>query len=291
MRINLSNHLAIGFHKEWLRMQGLEGKNLLELLVRNCANTKVRVVGITSEESKPIVKGSIDDRFSYLLKDCSQDFKNKGYKSELADENMLLVQTPENRIVRVVNSQTVQALEQGNLVKVLVFGGNYINNSRPLKETIIEAREKGYLVIAENPCGKGNNSPIVEAIMTNKEEFDGIVTHDAQYILPSLLFKYSFLKEYTKGVNKLAGKLAESAKLSGVAIGNQHSPNNCKGSIEIQDARLDTSSTKKLVNSIRAALFVGRYAAIKKYESPIIWYKWTKTFRDGIKDNRHMSFS
>lgn len=296
MKINLSHHLAIGFHREWLEMQGLSGQNLLKILVDECIRTKTDILGLTSEESKPIERNSVDDRLGFLITRHASELPGH-YQVDQVDENLVCVQqSVSNRAVHIINTQTVQPKASLENVKFLVVGGNDITNNAPLTESLQEARDKRYLIIAENPCGNGKDSIETKAIERNKEYFDAIVGHDAQFRIPAIFYylgktRAMGLHAYTKKINAFSQEFADDLKSPWIAIGNQHSPGRLKAGIEIPDGSIDLQSTGQVVRDLREVIKARDYKPIRKYENPVNWAKWTLAFRRGTKDDRHLNYT
>tara|TARA_Y100000310_G_scaffold345426_1_gene464825 strand:+ start:5372 stop:6286 length:915 start_codon:yes stop_codon:yes gene_type:complete len=299
MKVNLSNHLAWGFHEQWQDMQGLSNKNLLELLITDSIRQGNSVVGITSEESKPIVKGSVDDRFNYLFKNYASDFKEKGWTIKNGEGTNLAVVTNQKRQEQlvVVNTQAVQALEDDQTVKILVVGGNDVTNGLSVSDTLDEASEKGYLMVAENPCGKGYNSIQARAIRAQAEKLDAIVTHDAQYCIHNWVAKVpglGRLKEYTRDANRLAGAVSNDIKKPGIAMGNQHGPSNCKAGFELDGHNFLEISAPGLVDWLRNELVYGdkqKHKNINSYEFAPKMLRQALIFQKGTENDKHHEYT
>ncbi|MEK6888647.1 MAG: hypothetical protein AABW80_00905 [Nanoarchaeota archaeon] len=263
LRVNLANHFAIGFHEEWRRRQGLLGKNLLKLFYKDCLRQGVDIVGVASEEAKPIIRGSVDDRFGWLIRHCVPELTRDGEYSFLEiDGNTFGLFKRGEGAVTFVNAQTIQAKYpdvRGTTMKVLVFGGYYFENGLPLKETLKRIALDRCLVIAENQFSEGIHSLEARAIRELVSLYDAMVVHDAQQ---------------GKKTNEYAKSLSQEISLPGVAIGNQHSPSRCKAGIIVPERSAIRNSTSDLVISLRDILGKKAHDIDSSYENPFTKLRW-----------------
>jgi hypothetical protein len=275
MNINLSNHLAIGFHKEWKSIQGLTGKNLGKLLVEDCNRQDIDIVGITAEEGKLLRDFlSVDDRFGQIKR-----YLESSASADIVDDHMIKVRRIDRGPLYIVRSQVIQAQPpyQSNYpTKILSFGAPYIENGMPVIDTIIEAKRLDALLIADDPAKEGLQSSRASTFSTSADFYNALVGHDAQRF------------PWQNSKNK---KLAKKTNTPWISIGNQHSLSNCNAGIKVQNNWLDMSSTPSLVESLKTTLSQHNYRNIIPHENPITWFKWVNAFRKGIKDNAHLEFT
>jgi len=268
---------------EWLKRQGLTGKNLLEILFQDCVRQGIDVVGITAEEGREL--GWIDKRFEFLLNTYGPNLKRgKGYQIQEIEEGMFSVtkrdQKGEDNSVYVVRAQVAQALDPNggkkNPSKVLIFGGRkYIPNSMPLEDTLQSARDTMGLVIGENPVEEGLKSERAEQFLRSIEYIDAVIGFDAQ-----------------KGArkNKTARDFAIEAQRNWVAIGNQHSPSSCGAGIAVEDKEV-LHSAEALNAYLTGLIREGSYQNDCKPEKLSTRVSWMWRFALGIRGNKHLHYT
>lgn len=280
MKINMSNHLAIGFQPYWLKKQGLSASNLLEILYQDCVRQRVDVVGITSEERLPIT--GVHDRFAQLVKQIPQ-LRDKGYQirddfESWAGESMFSIRHPEKKsTVLVLKGQTIQALgPDGTLAKphnILLFGNReYVSSGLDLYETLLNALNKKGLVIAENPSASLQHE---EEIRKHPSLLDAIVVYDGQ-----------------QGNLKRNQQLAQELNLPYVAIGNQHSPSGRSAGISIPHPLVEAINSKKqLIDAIKRSLETRDYQNDCERESFANEFSWKSKFFFGTLGNNHNKYN
>ena len=134
IKADLHMHGPIGFQKRWLELQGYNkpGTNLLKLIADTCFERGIDLCAITSEEFE-IPKGSVHDRFDYLVKEAR--YLPKEYEHDKKADILLSVEK-QGRLVYIINGQTVIAYDGKRRVDHLVVGSNQVPNKRHLGETI-----------------------------------------------------------------------------------------------------------------------------------------------------------
>lgn len=284
MKINLSNHLLIGFQRQWQIMQFVKRRNLLKLFVEDCHRQGNRVVGITSEEARQFLP--VDDRFGFLLDRYAEDLEAENkYRVTKRDRNMFVVSPTAEHTdnlfpVYVVRSQVVHALgPTGSMEdpsKVLIFGGDYLPSGMSLEDTFTSAFDGQGLVIADNPAQDGVDSLRARQFLKYKDKYHSMVGFDAQK---------------SRKENEMAQALAERAGKNWIAIGNQHSPSRCRTCIEVDLPESAFESSYSLTTALKEAILTPSYSNVCSYESRFTKAKWGFAFAIGTLRNMHERFT
>ncbi|MEK6885744.1 MAG: PHP-associated domain-containing protein [Nanoarchaeota archaeon] len=289
MKIDLHNHLLIGFQPEWLRVQGYSSRNLAWVLVNSAIRKDIGLVAITSENFE-IPEGSIHDRFTQICEDAKYfNEETCGCSAEKIGENVLRIDNLGHPInwnsIYVVNSQTVIVEEAGRRYDHLVIGSNQVPNRKDFDYALKYCRDNNLLNFLEHPAVENHlGTGLVKAerlIQKYGDIITGIEGHNAQMIWPESWAKAPLIGPFNKGVNKKAIGLANKVEKPFIATSDAHSPN------QIGAANIKTEDNPQFSNELEVFSYIkkkisGReYYSNNSYVSPYSWMKNAAIFQIG----------
>lgn len=264
----------IGFQKFWLEKQGyMPQESLLERFIKQGFNKNLSVVAVTIEDDK-ITIGMPEDRFG-LLRSQIKDRNIEGYEIRCIGDNLIIV-ISNSSVLYLINGQTVHTKEDGRLVKHLVVGANDIPQNISLRDTIDFCKEQGYLQFLMN-VGQAD-SELMEIYHEVAKDCDGIVIHDASYVLPSFLRNFPKVGKYNRGANKKAGKFAIEHKKLGIGISSAHRIEDIgRATFDFFSDKINPdirySSEKAFLRDLKSDITNGGINRLN-YENPLTWMGW-----------------
>jgi len=270
-RADLHYYGAIGFEKSYRTRQFRKGENILASIAEANFDRGIDVCAITSCHPD-IVKGSVRDRFGYLFREAKS--LSRDYDIEKMGDAVLSV-TRGDKVVHIVNSQAVITKEGERRVDHLVIGANDVLNNRPLSEIIRYCRDKGLVQMAPHPfyyLGAGE-----ETLLKYLNEYDAIVEHNSQFIVPSFLKSIPVIGGKTRDLNKKAKNFALKHNKPAIAVSDAHTPRTKGGYIELEEMP-DLTDSGKFLGSLREMLRAEAFECHETYENPVIWAGWTWKF-------------
>lgn len=218
---------AIGFqdapNELWLGKQGYQPqKSLLKRIVDSAFESKVGVVGITSEDDA-MIQFSPEDRFGFLRHQMGSLYPE--YIISRPQEGVFRFWKRGEKIVYLVNAETIHAPKGSDWhgVKLHVVGGNCLPKKLSLAEAVKEADERGYMTFL---MGVGASDEARRVADTVAARVTGIIEHDATNTFWDALTKLPkvgpSLRGYSRSNNALAKKYAESFGKPGIAVSSAH---------------------------------------------------------------------
>lgn len=142
----------IGFQDFYLERQGYKGKNLLKLIADRCFDINLDFCAITSC-AEYVVKGSVHDRFGYLIKlagsmpkEYDIDILERAYGRER--EPTLVIIKKDNKRTVLINSHAVLCKVGDKRVDHMIIGSNQIPSYtiQPWEKNINKLRELGWVI-------------------------------------------------------------------------------------------------------------------------------------------------
>jgi hypothetical protein len=293
LKVDLHNHLGIGFQGYWQRIQHPLGGNLLEKAYRSCKRNEINVCAVNSQDSSEVIeKGSVHDRLNYLQNSLDSKLERKGYSVEMDGDNVMVVYKDGENPVYFLNSQTVTSKEG---VETLVVGRNDVKNGQSLEETLEGvARREDSIVIAEHPLTESHAGMGEENLRKYASKIDAVEGHNSQLIF-RLLGKLPLFRQYARKVNDYSQELAESIGKPWVATSDAHRIKDTgKSYISVEKDLIDLENGgEALIGSLRNAIRDDAFECKKDYVNPIGWFKWVVPFMVGerfLEDSLRINF-
>src|SRR3989344_3342453 len=175
VKADLHMHGTIGFQDYWLKLQGYEGKNLLQLIADKCFEGDIEVCAVTSENFE-IPKGSVHDRLGYLMQFVSKLPKN--YLTHQLGDNILAVEK-DGKIVYLINGQAVTVWDDDKRYTSLVVGSNKIPNNMNLEDTLKYGKDRGLIQIMECSFVENHSGIELDRLWRYTNSYDAIEGHNA----------------------------------------------------------------------------------------------------------------
>jgi len=248
IKADLRMHGVIGFQDHWLRLQGYEGKNLLQLIADRCFERDLGICAVTSNDLE-ITKGTVCDRFGYLMQFISK--LPIGYRADKLGDNTLIVEKG-GKIVYLVNGQIIQ--DESKRYNHLVVGSNQVPNGRDLEDTLGYGRDKGLIQVmglsfVENHFGIG-----LERLERCKGYYDAIEGHNAQLL-------FSFITRSNEGAHVFAQECNKPI----IAVSGAHRIRDLGVSyIDLREMP-NTSNEDKFLMELKRQVSSGKFDAHKAY--------------------------
>ncbi len=284
LNIDLHNHGPIGYQPYWLKAQGYEGKNLLQLIADTCFEKNMQVCAVTSEthetdDKGKIVINSIHDRFGYL---ANQIRKLSKYYSAYREGALIHVRKESQEVI-LVNGQTVIVQESDKRLDHLVIGSNQVPNFMPLEDTLKYGQDNELIQIAEHPFCTAHYGIGQDALETNLNYFDAIEGHNAQMTLPRFMSALPILGKYTKRTNDQTKAFATRYNKPYIATSDAHRIEDTGVACITADATdIDITSGEKLLETLKQTIRKGNFVTQEGYESLTGWLSWVYTFKTGL---------
>ncbi len=243
MKIDLHNHLLIGFQPEWLRLQGYKNHNLAKILADSAMEKDIRLVAIISENFE-IPLSSIHDRFTRICEDAEK-INEPSYAIKKIGKNTLKINT-----VYIVNGQTVIVNENGRRYDHLVIGSNQVPNNCSFDYTLNYCADEELLNFLEHPAvenhfGTGIHSA-ERLIGKYGQLITGVEGHNGSLI-------------WNPNLNQKAKELATRLGIPHIATSDAHSPN------QTGAATIETEDNPQFSSEIGLFSYLNRVIKEKKY--------------------------
>ena len=277
MKADLHYHGPIGFQDYWLKLQGYEGENMLQLIADACFSNGLDLCSITSEETD-IPRGSVQDRLGHLVKQIKT--LPQDYKAGKLGENVLVVEH-QARKVYLLNSQTVLCQDNGRRTEFLVVGTNQVPNLLHLKQALAYANDKKLITVAEHPYCRVHGGIEQRGLEENHESFDAIETHNSQFRWGSWI---PILGNYSRQMNEQAAKFAQAHGKPGIATSDGHWVHEAGISYIEFHGKVDTTSDETIFRDLKTVIKAGERRetqgrVVGAYENHCEYSK----FRDWLK--------
>jgi len=285
MKADLHYHGAIGFEREWLRMQGYSEKNLTKMIADAALARGIGLVAITSEGLNFSPGHWVHDRFYRLCEEARTLPLN--YSHDKLGEVALIIDKKEAGRVIIVNGQTVLVREGEGRFDHLVIGSNRVPNLKSIGRTLDYCSDNGLPNFLEHPIvsshygfGRYKAEEILEAYLEN---ITGVEGHNAQMIVPKIFSFLPVVGNYNRGANDAAVQLARKYKKPFISSSDGHKINEVgAANIEFEDDEMDISNGERFLASLKRILEQGAFVHNKGYTSLGSWLRWTSTFAFGL---------
>ena len=259
---------TIGFQQIWLNLQGYRNRNLADLIFNRCNQIGLDVLFLTSEE-KRIPKGSVHDRFDYIIHEVKISKNN--YKFDILENVGLILEKNNNRLI-IINSQVCIAFYNNRRIDHMIVGSNQIQKDGEinLEEAIKKAEEEGLIQILSHPASTsfprwGGGKEILEEFGLH---YDAIVAHDTLV---------------SKKDNQRALEMSEHYKIPGLAFSDAHCIKEISYSHSTLDCEPDLSNSQNLIHSLKEGIKkVNSLDCERKYSPLLSKVKQGITFVGGI---------
>ncbi len=279
IKADLHMHGPIGFQTYWLKVQGYEGRNLLQLIVDSCLSNRLSICAITSEE-KEIPRYSVHDRLMYLL-NFVKDLPNDYYFDKLGN-NLFVVEKNED-LLYLINGQTVIVKEGDLRFDHLVVGSNDVPNFMNLEDTLKYGKDNGLIQILEHPFAVNHFGIGAEKSEKYIKDYDCVEGHNSQFVIPSYLSWLPAIGKYNRKLNELAKKFALEHSKPSIATSDAHRIEDAGVScIKFEDFTIKTTNEDEFLCSLRKIILDGKFSTVEKYLSFLDWLDWTSKFKKGI---------
>lgn len=272
MKADLHYHGPINFQPIGLLRQGYRGKNILKEITDSCITSGIDLCAMVSKSSGIWVKkGSVDDRFGYLERESKQ--LPEGYQAVQLGENLLAVKK-EDKIIYILNAQSVFAYEDGRTVEHIVLGSNKIKNKQPLRQLLRNLSFKDNILnIAEHPFSLDHGGLGTRGLNKYFNYYDAIEGHNSQFVLPEFLGNLPRIGDYTKRINEDAKRYAERTGMPWIATSDGHRIEDVGIShIELEGVYAD--SEEILLKTLKQAINEKRFTAVCNYPDMKEWLGW-----------------
>ena len=288
IKADLHAHGPIGFEPYWLRVQGYEGKNLLQLIVESCIKKDIRIAAITSEAFE-IPRGSIHDRLGYLAKMIKALPEN--YEAEMLGKESIVVKKGSKEVI-LLSGQTPIIEENGKRYDHLIVGSNRVPNGMNFSDTLQCCLDNGLPNFLEHPaveehCGTGL-SLAEKLIMQHGDKITGIEGHNSNLVWPGFLSFAPKIGQYNRRANKMAKQLSEKIGKPYIANSDAHRIEDIGTSyIEFEAGLIDRTNEEKLIQSITKAISSKKFSTKESYVPLTAWLKTSYLFINGLKDEKY----
>lgn len=279
MKADLHYHGPLGFQPYWLKVQGYEGKNLLEEIADVCFEKELDICAITSEE-KEIPRNSIHDRLNYLTNFISS--LPKEYKADKLGKNAMAVEKQRKKIY-LLNSQTVLIFEKGKRIEHLVVGNNEVPNFMPLKDALKFGKDYGLIQVVEHPLCEVHGGMGKKLMKNHIEDYDAIEGHNSQLVWGWPFSWLPVFGSFAKNLNGRTQKVAEECKKPWIATSDAHQIEDAGLSYIKFEKEIDTSSDETIIKGLREIIISNDFENVCNYESYSSWINWVSKFVWGIK--------
>ncbi|MBU0760229.1 MAG: hypothetical protein KJ858_00895 [Nanoarchaeota archaeon] len=296
IKADLHMHGPIGFEPYWLRVQGYEGKNLLQLIADRCFKAKLGICAITSEsdqtdDDNAILRNSPNDRLGFLVENYLDSLPREYEVDDKFGTNSLVV-AKGNKAVHLINGQTVIVRELGKRYDHLVIGSNSVPNSMNIADTVQYCNDHGLLHGLEHPALQSHFGLGFYKAMQVVDQCDFVEGHNAQLRwlrafskLPKVGKK---IAPYTRTSNDLAKEFARKNKKHYLANSDAHRIESAGiASNEFNEGELDFSSESRLFKTLRSSIIEGNFTTNEGYESICGWINWVWKFQRGIRGEQY----
>ena len=293
MRADLHMHGPIGFQKYWLKKQGYQRENILELIANRCFDIGLDICAITSDEDK-IPRKSIHDRFNWLKDNCA---KTLGYEFDTLGKNIAIIVKKDGKKLYLINGQTVRAKVGDRAVEHLVVGTNEVPIGKELEETLkwiqgetnaistIKYPEtRKIMSITEHSLCIKHGGIGKELLEKHKDKYHLIEGHNSQLIFEGLISKLPPFKDYCRQLNYDAQYLAEELKKHWIATSDAHTIESAGLSyIYFIGSLLDTRDEEKFMRSFIELTTTNQFDKHCAYEPFNSWKNWVSKYIVGTR--------
>lgn len=280
-KIDLHNHGTIGFHPNWLRLQGYTGKNILQLWANQCFDNGISICAVTSQRDLPIIpRGHIEDRINILYETYAR-LLPENYEISRLGRNSFIVQRGNERVI-FVSGQTARVKQDGIIFDTLVFGSNEVPNMKPWKETLEYCHGEGLIQIAEHPYSLHHFGIGHETLEEYLAYFDAIEGFNAQLALPKKYAKFRFLQGGMQELNDRATDFAMRHNKPYVATSDAHTIEDTGlAYISVQQEAIRTNDEFNLLSDLRKVIRNGNFQRYCSYPKLPRWFNWAIRFKIG----------
>lgn len=243
-------HGAIGFQDHWLKLQGYDGKNLLQLIADKCFERDIGICAVTSEEFE-IPKDSVHDRLGFLMQFISK--LPEDYRADKLGDNTLVVEK-DGKIVYLVNGQTV--IIQGNYKRYYhhVVGSNQVPNCMSLEDTLKYGKDYGLTQIMGNPFVENHCGIGLERLERYVDSYDAIEGHNAQLWLSFITLSNEHARHFAQEYQKPAIAVSDARRIKDLGI-----------SYTDLQRMPDVSSEENLLRDLKSQVSSGEFSVHQAY--------------------------
>ncbi len=285
MKADLHFHGPIGFQPHWLKVQGYFGKdeNVLRKIADRCFEREIDICAITSEETE-IPRGSIHDRFGYMIKTWGKATKAAGYGVDLLGKNVLVLtrkRFTEQDKLYLVNGQTVIIGEKGKRLDHLVVGSNSVPNDMGLLDTLMYCDYNGLIQIAEHPFALSHFGMGEKVLETHLGYYDAVEGHNSQLCLPAFMSGLPVVGNYTRTQNRKAKDFAAVHNKPYVATSDGHRVDDVGISYINTLNQINDASEEQFIGGLKRAIKDKRFTVHEEYEPLGRWLNWVSKFKIG----------
>lgn len=265
-RADLHCHGFIGPEPYFIRRQGYEHMNVLQLWVESCFRRGIDICAVTAEQDV-VIKGDIHDRLGWLVNTYAE-WLSDDLKPEMLGENVL----------KVSNKNALEG-EQKDLY--LVSGRAVSFPNAPYKLTLVGTNQIPQGMSPQKLIGYCRG----EHILTGADHPE--LLNDL--VLPDFAIVHESSGFYNPSSWKIGSKLrerAEKTRTPGIAVSNAHRLQDVGNSYFAFDRKhLDTSSEGALLRSLYGIMTFQVFENHKETESISDFLDWYLLLRKGAQKN------
>ena len=273
LRFDAHAHALIGFQDYWQKLQGYQGRNLLQLIGETCFSKEIDICALTSEEFK-IPRESVHDRLRYLIKNYARILPANYHSGKLGDNVFVIEKDGEK--VYLVNSQTVIVQENDRRFDHLVVGANDVPNFMSLQDTLQYGKDHNLTQIAEHPVTEAHLGLGLRRLKENLDDYDAVEGHNSQLVIPAIFAGVPVIGPYSKKSNELAKQFAKEHEKPHIAVSDSHRIEDIGISyIEFNSGLLVNWNEERFLACLKRIIQSGNFENHEDYVSLAGWLDWT----------------
>ncbi len=279
--LDLHVHGPIDFDPRWLISQGYKPESLLIDLVETSFSKGLDAFSIISAYDIRL-RSTVLDRFKHLCK--LSKYLPKDYNSEILGDNILLVEREEKRVL-IINGQSVNIRENGEVLESLVVGSNSVPEGGSIKDTSAYCRDNGLIFVAEHVMSQRSGGIGLERLEKHLKDYTAVEGHNSQLTFRFPFSHFPILNQYARCLNREVQKYCNGVKKPWIATSDAHRIKDVGKSHIIIEPSLNLSDGGSVIQDIREAVESNSFKTVCEYESLFGWFSWTSTLlRRGITD-------